>query len=144
MRNHLLLACVIGLGLLTGCSTFKRDYASAAKSPAAPESVEGAWSGKWRSFDQEHHGPIQAILTRVSDKTYHARFLAKYAGFVEYEQDVDLQVIERSPLKVEGEKDLGYFAGGEYVYTATLTPTTFDARYRSRSGTGEFKMTRPE
>jgi hypothetical protein len=131
--------------LFTGCSSFNRDYESAVAAGWPADSIEGPWHGRWQSHAGHGGDRLRAVVTRSpsSPDTYHARFRAKFWLIFHSNQDVDLKVTSTNPTQASGEKDLGWLYGGVYQYDAALTPTQFDATYRSKHDHGVFSLTRP-
>jgi hypothetical protein len=132
------------LTLVTGCSSFNRDYNLATAMPLHRDSLEGPWTGTWQS--QAGHGGnrIRALVTKTADPdTYHAHFRATFWLLFEADQETDLKITSTNPVKATGQQDLGPLAGGVYTYNATLTPTTLDATYQSKYDHGLFKLHRP-
>jgi hypothetical protein len=162
IRGPFLLVSLVAAG---GCSTFSRDFDAAVASyhpegnrntPAAPAAIVGPWEGEWRS-KSGHHGRLRATLSisPLNDfpvslasqppPSYSARFEAKFWKIFTAHYDVTLRVVSQTDLvvKLAGDQDLGWLAGGKYHYEATVTPDQFDATYDSRVDTGEFHLRRP-
>jgi hypothetical protein len=129
--------------LLAACSEFDREYKAAVQKGAPADSIEGPWDGQWQSHAGHGGGRLWAVITRTGANTYFARFKAKYWGFMEAENDVNLRVSSTQPVRAAGNEDLGYLKGGVYHYDATLTPTEFDANYSSEHDHGVFTLRRP-
>ncbi|MDB5320505.1 MAG: hypothetical protein JWN40_2136 [Phycisphaerales bacterium] len=127
---------------LTGCSTFDRDFEAARQSKASVPSAS-IWDGTWKSEAGHGGGRLRAILTPTASDTYHARFRAQYWGIFAADEDVDLHVTSTAPTtRASGEADLGFFKGGVYQYDATITPSNFDATYKSKYDHGQFDLRR--
>ena len=139
-----LIAAVLGL-FLCGCSSFNREWKSAAPASSPPlVSIDGAWAGEWRSDKNGHHGSLRCVITRQSESLYAAHFRAKYWKIFQYTYPAVLHGTEfRGVATLKGEADLGFFAGGVYQYEATVTPTEFHATYTSKYDHGKFEMARP-
>jgi hypothetical protein len=131
------------MAIVCGCSEFDREYKAAVQKGPPADSIEGAWDGKWESHAGHGGGRLWAVITRTGESTYFARFKAKYWGFMEAENDVNLRVSSTQPVRAAGNQDLGYLKGGVYHYDATLTPTEFDANYSSEHDHGVFMLRRP-
>lgn len=48
-----------------------------------------------------------------------------------------------SDVRLEGDADLGWLAGGAYHYEGHASPVEYVCTYRSKTDHGIFKMTRP-
>ena len=128
---------------LAGCSSFDRDFEAVRQSKASMLSVS-LWDGSWKSEGGHGGGRLRAILTPIAPDTYHARFRAQYWGIFAADEDVDLHVTSTAPIKAAGEADLGFFKGGVYQYDATITPSQFEATYKSKYDHGQFNLARPK
>jgi hypothetical protein len=151
MRIRCSLAVTVLILGITGCSTFPQDFQRLAAAPKkSPDalSIEGPWQGEWRS-NSGHNGQLRCLLARqsASPDSYHARFEAKFWGIFTAHYDTALRVKAggSDPLTTHlaGDHDLGWLAGGVYHYEATVTPTQFDATYKSKADQGVFHMRRP-
>lgn len=67
--------CVLLLG---GCRSFEKDWSAARTGSVAVDArgLSGAWSGTWQNTNNTHGGPLRAVLWRVDDDEYRARFHA--------------------------------------------------------------------
>jgi len=139
-----------GLGLavltfLSGCSSFNRDWRHAANHPSPEADITGRWEGRWQSEANQHQGKLRCLLTKSGPEQYLARFRATYLGILHFESDVTLLTHSMDGLwQARGTKDLGNMAGGVFDYEGRITPTRFDATYKSREDHGIFEMTRPK
>ena len=138
------IAAVCLMMAMGGCSSFNRDYDRALGKPIPTDSLEGPWEGRWQSQGGHGGDRLRALLTRTAPDTYHARFRAQYWGILAGDEDVDLHVSSTSPTRANGEADLGFWKGGVYRYDATITPSHFDATYKSNEDHGEFNLARPK
>ena len=61
-----------------GCRSFEKDWDLARQGSATtdPLRVAGAWTGTWQNTNNTHGGPLRAVLWRVDDHEYRARFHA--------------------------------------------------------------------
>ncbi len=131
--------------LLTGCSTFNSEWRAAAKQPPSSGSIEGAWDGSWKSNHNGHNGSLRAIITKLDDNTYEARFRAKYMKILSFSQVTRLtSTITDSVHEFEGQNDLGKAYGGIYYYEGNATPDRFFSTYKCSIDHGTFQMTRPK
>jgi hypothetical protein len=130
--------------LLTGCSSFNRDWKRAAADlPQPTNGLAGRWDGFWMSDRNGHNGRLRCIITPGGTMSYDARFHAKYWKILTFGYTVPLQA-ERSNevFRFQGEADLGKLAGGVYRYEGTVSGTNFHSSYRSRYDYGNFRMNR--
>ena len=148
VRGPLLMVSLVAAG---GCSTFSKDYNAAVASSqagvaAAPSSsIIGPWQGEWRS-KSGHRGRLRCVLSAKTPTEYFARFEAKFWKIFTAHYDVTLRVVNETDqtVKLAGDQDLGWLAGGKYHYEATVTPEQFDATYDSKIDSGEFHLRRPD
>jgi hypothetical protein len=139
------IPCLVFAALaLAGCSGFNSEYKAIATSAPPPNSIEGAWEGRWQSNAGHGGDKLRAILTKNGPDTYLAKFRASYWGIFEADQETLLRVTGTNPVHATGESDLGYLKGGTYRYEATITPEKFDATYKSTEDHGVFEMARPK
>ena len=79
-RGHgwVLLALAAMAVVATGCRSFEKDWADARSGswPPDPRGVSGAGAGTGRNTNNTHGGPLRAVLWRVDDGEYRARFHA--------------------------------------------------------------------
>ena len=132
---------LIAIIVLTGCSSFEREWKQAAS--AGDSGLAGRWQGTWVSEVNGHHGKLRCIVARESEKVYQARFHATYQAVLHFTYTVELQAQgEGSGLQFEGEADLG-IAGGVYHYVGHADGTNFTSTYSCQSDHGTFQMGRP-
>ena len=138
---------VLALLASSGCSTvsgFRRDWNSPCCC-AAGSDLSGCWEGCWESHCTGHHGKLQAIITKVDDSHYCARFHGTFFKFLPFEYSMLLSAQpEGDRYLLSGQKDLGKLAGGIYRYEGHATPNEFFASYNSSKDRGVFVMTRRE
>ena len=134
------------LVVVTGCSSFHRDWKKSAAS-APPDRITGRWEGRWQSEVNEHNGRLRCLVTGGTNDVYAARFYAEYTlGFIplRFGYTVPMRVQPRDGgFEFASNADLGWYAGGLYRYRGMVTPTNFFATYDSKHDRGTFKMTRP-
>ncbi len=135
--------CFAGiLILLSGCSTFERDWEAARDLP--PDPVLGRWEGTWLSAANGHKGGLRCLITKEKLGKTQARVHATYACCFSFEYTVELQVYAKEgEHRFEGFADLGWLAGGEYRYEGKISPAGFESTYASESDNGTFRMDRP-
>jgi hypothetical protein len=131
--------------LLSGCSTFDRDWHDAAgATPVNPVDITGRWQGTWESTVGTHHGDLRCIVTRTDATNYRARYAATYAGFLHFEYEIALTgQREGEWIRFEGQADLGGMAGGVYSHEGHANATDFFATYKSSEDSGRYTMKRP-
>jgi hypothetical protein len=135
---------IVGGLILSGCSTFNKEWQAAVKGPAPKASIEGTWQGEWRSEKNGHHGLLRCVVTKSSETAYRAHFRAKYFKVLRYTYAATLNGVETNGVvRLKGESNLGKLAGGVYGYDGTATPTEFRSSYSSKYDHGFYEMKRP-
>lgn len=139
LRGFLLAAIV-----LSGCSTFNRDWNKAVSNPIQPASVAGAWDGSWLSDHNGHNGRLQCLLTENPDGTYQARFRAVYAKVIRVGYTANFQMVPAASgeTQFKGSADLGWLRGGSYGYEGRIWSTNFFSTYTNKYDYGTFQMHR--
>lgn len=148
--------CVAALGaalMLGGCSSFEREWKSAAHRPVAGSTARadrfaGAWDGQWTS--EKHRlpsgaaagGRLRCVFTPIDETHYRARFHADWLVFATGYEAIFTAERRGSVLAFRGEHDLGAIFGGVYRYEGRVTAEQFHARFASRSDFGRFEMGR--
>jgi hypothetical protein len=135
---------VLGTSLLlviTGCSSFNRDWKMATSSTSGPSS---GWDGEWRSELNAHHGRLRAIIVPLSPDRHHVRFRASYAGILRFGYSMDWAIRPLAPGTniFTGSADLGIW--GSYGCEGTLSADTMEARYDAARDHGVFRLNRVE
>ena len=139
------LATLLLLVLLTGCSSFQRDWRAAGKRPVPANSIEGRWEGTWKSNSGSHSDKLRCLVTRISDQEYEARFHAKYKKVLSFGYTATFRGEHEGNLfKFSVEADLGKLAGGVYRYKGEMSPTNFVSTYDSKYDRGVFHLQRPD
>jgi hypothetical protein len=139
-----LALCVMGAVLVSGCSTFIRDWDRMAATAPPQNSIEGRWEGTWKSDASGHSDRLRCILSRKDERVYEARFYANYRKALNFGYTAPLQVEQREgKYFFEGKANLHWYAGGVYHYKGEATPTNFYSTYRCKSDHGTFEMRRP-
>src|SRR5262245_49218762 len=114
MKTFLMALSASAVLLLTGCSTFNRDWKAAAQTAAPADHLQGRWDGTWLSEENGHTGRLRCLLTKNTDGKYQARFHAKYCKIFSFGYTVSLEVAEADGVyRFKGDADLGWYAGGE-------------------------------
>ena len=142
------LACLVAAFSFTGCSTFERDWRSAAQIPFSTNTtITGRWEGTWRSEVNGHNDQLRCLMTPLTNGLHSARFHARYKKGIfrfSFSYSVPLQVRRANDtFQFVGEADLGWLAGGIYRYEGSATATNFFSTYRSKYDRGTFQMERP-
>lgn len=149
-RRWLHLAALSAALLLGACSSFDREWKSAAPARSGKtERFGGAWDGHWTS--EKHRlpsgapagGRLRCLFTRIDAAHYRARFRAEWLVFATGYEVTFTTAQQGGVLAFRGEQDLGAIFGGVYHYSGRVTPEQFHARFASRSDHGRFEMLRP-
>ena len=147
MQNcwHLLVAFLVAT--LIGCSTFDRDWKTAANQPT--NDIEGRWIGRWHSQTNGHNDVLRCLITKKADNLYETHFHAKYklCSFfpVSFGYALDMTVTrDNGKRKFKGQTDRGSLAGGVYHYTGQGDTNQLHFNYRASKDHGTFKLQRPE
>jgi hypothetical protein len=137
-------ALVLCLALMTGCSSFSRDWKGLGRAPASADPIEGPWEGTWKSHSSAHSDRLRCLLTRVSENQYEARFHAKYKRVLSFGYTASFVGVKTNDVfSFSGEADLGKLAGGVYRYEGKISPTNFFSTYDSKYDRGTFRLTQP-
>lgn len=133
-----------------GCSSFPREY-QAAKKADYGSAIAGPWEGEWVSKGG-HHGSLRCIITQTPGQaaggsktiSYLASFEAKFLWdlLTAHYSTPLVGTTEGDHVLLTGDHPLTGLGGGMYHYEAKVTPTKFDATYRSENDAGEFRMGR--
>lgn len=140
-RNVLLSLLTVLTGLCSGCS-FSREWKEASRQAPPAGDITGAWVGTWQNTNNDHKDRLKAVITRVSDTEYTARFKAWWLGIFSGTFDATLS---------------GRWEDGEYVFSGTqkvmswefsqqgrINPTNFVSEYSSEDYRGNFTLHRTE
>lgn len=108
---------------------------------AAGDPIAGRWVGQWTSDASGHRGPLRANLN-TSAHGYTATFAGRFAKVVPFVYRTPLQVVGTSgdAVFLAAERRLPIF--GTFRTDAVVTPTHFDATFRSGRDSGRFTLTR--
>ena len=106
-----------------------------------PDDITGAWIGTWQNNNNDHTDQLKAVITRVSDTEYSARFKAWWHGILSGTFDATLS---------------GRWENGEFVFSGTqkvmrwefsqqgrADAHQFVSEYSSSDFRGDFRMHRP-
>lgn len=136
--------------ILTGCSSFNREWREAATQPAKVNGITGRWEGRWHSDANGHNDQIRALITAVDTNHFDVKFHAAYKNWqtmyatVHFGYTVRMEAAsEGSGVKFHGSEDLGFLAGGVYTYEGRADGTNFFSTYKSKYDWGTFEMRRP-
>ncbi len=132
------------LVVLSGCSTFNRDWKAAATNPTPANSIAGRWEGKWLSDHNGHSGKLRALILPLDNGQYEARYHAKYGGIFSFgmKAKLDVKSAADGQWQFSGAEDLGN-AYGVYRYEGRASATNFLSTYKASFDHGTFQMTRP-
>lgn len=132
------------LWLLSGCSSFHKEWKTSLSAPVPKNSIEGPWAGEWRSEKNGHRGALRCVVSKTSDATYRAHYHAVYWKILRYSYVATLAGQETNGVvQLRGEANLGKLAGGIYKYEGAATPSEFRSTYSSKYDHGRFEMNRP-
>jgi hypothetical protein len=136
----------LAIAILSGCSSYNRQWRSALSQPLPSDGISGPWEGQWISDVNGHNGRLRCIMSPLGEGEYEARFHAKYRRVLSFSYDVPLHArkVAENRWEFDGEADLGKLAGGVYEYEGWATPIEFFSTYTSRHDHGRFEMKRPE
>ncbi len=142
-----LLGAALFVVMLGGCESFDDRFKAASVAMPPVGQVTGAWTGSWQSATDADGGKLKAIVTRVEGEgegeTYKVSFKASYAKILTSEHSVTLKGQRiGSTVHFEGDKDLGFFAGGQYKYSGYMTPTEFFSTYQAQDHSGSYTLKR--
>ncbi|HVY71864.1 MAG TPA: hypothetical protein VHH73_18170 [Verrucomicrobiae bacterium] len=150
MKNKLadrwmLAMLVLVLALFTGgCSSFHKEWRTAAKQPTPADEMTGRWQGMWHSDENGHQGKLKCVVSRVDDTHYRATYYATYKSILHFGYTASLQVEKKGTEFVfKGDADLGSLAGGVYTYEGRANPTNFFSTYSSKYDHGTYQLKRP-
>lgn len=142
-----LLAPLAAALLLAGCSTFEREWRSAAQMPRLEDDLAGRWEGTWRSEVTGHNDQLRAVIAAGSNGVYLTHFHARYRKGIfrfAFGYSVPLQARQTNGThQFLGEADLGWLAGGLYRYEGSATATRFFSTYHCKRDHGAFELKRP-
>jgi hypothetical protein len=135
---------------LCGCSSFEKNWRTAARQPVREGSVAGRWEGRWLSDANGHHGRLRAIITertpREADVQFHADYKLIAGKWLTvsfgYGLRLETEPVTNGIVRFRGSEDLGVFAGGIYRYEGWATATNFFSTYSSKYDRGVFEMNR--
>jgi hypothetical protein len=144
MLSRLLL--VAFATLLASCTTYHIDFAKAVQAaPVPPDSPTGPWKGRWLSKQNGHEGPLWCIITPGAPGKSDFRYRAGWARFQfgDYTHTCPVETQADGSLKVNASMKLPA-PWGTYTIKGTITPTQFDATYKSDTGDhGTMTLRRP-
>ncbi len=144
------LSAAVGLLVLTGCSSFNREWREAGSKPASVASLVGRWEGRWQSDANGHNDKLRAIITVVDNNHCDVKFHAAYQNWQTLFLTVHFGYTVRMETKpstngvtFRGSEDLGFLAGGIYTYEGRSDAINFFSTYKSKYDWGTFEMKRP-
>ena len=135
----LVLAALAGLG--SGCS-YSREWDRANRVPPPADDITGAWIGTWQNSNNDHTDRLKAVITRVSDTEYSARFKAWWFGILSGTFDATLWGRwENGEFVFSGTEEV---MGWEFTQKGHANATNFTSEYSSADYRGSFILHRPE
>jgi hypothetical protein len=135
---------VTAIVLVSGCSTFNREWRKASANQFSTADLQGRWEGTWHSDKTGHSGKLRCIITKTDDGVLHAHFHAKFFKIMSFSYTVPLKAEQSAnQFNFSGEADLGRKAGGVYHYEGHADAVNFFSKYSSTKDHGTFQMTRP-
>ena len=143
----ILRLCLLSVSiLLASCTTYHVDFAKAEKAlPVPPDKPTGPWKGRWVSQANGHHGVLWCVISPAEKDTYDFRYRAGWAKFQfgDYTHTCPVKTNDDGSRELESAMKLpGDW--GTYTIKGTITPTEFDATYKSDTGDhGTMKLRRP-
>jgi len=130
--------------VLSGCSTFHREWKQAATQPTPSDDITGRWQGTWQSEVTGHHGTLGCVVSKESPEKYRFLYHATWKKIFHGTYTVVEEVQRKgNAFEMNGSADLGTVYGGRYQYDGQATPTNFFSTYRAKEDHGTFLMTRP-
>jgi hypothetical protein len=110
---------------------------------AAPPELSGRWSGYWISETNGHSGPLHGKFIQLDAETYRVRFHGRFAKVIPFGYSTKMHVAGGNDdvTILTASQKLGPFLG-TFQMLATVTPTSFDAGFTSRSDNGRFVLSR--
>ncbi|MDA0832567.1 MAG: hypothetical protein O2955_00570 [Planctomycetota bacterium] len=130
--------------ILTGCTSFERDWRASEQFVNPCDGFSGRWEGSWKSDVNGHHGKLRALISPTdNDRIYNARFKATYAFIIPYQFEIPMTVTtDDQGVHFEGQADLGWLAGGNYTYNGIAHGGQFDSVYCASKDNGIFTMSK--
>ena len=142
MRSALILTVLCAM--LTGCSSFHKQWKSALQQPLPTGDISGPWEGRWVSSKNGHNGRLRCVMTQTGTNSYNAHFHATFWKVFRAAYEVPFAVTNiNGQFVFSGTSNLGKLAGGVYSYEGTARPAEFRASYDSNYDHGRFEMSRP-
>ncbi|MCD6051016.1 MAG: hypothetical protein K0Q55_2419 [Verrucomicrobia bacterium] len=140
-----ILALTLLVALLSGCTSFEREWRHARlEPPAAGQSLAGPWQGTWLSGANGHTGELRCIVTQKQTDEYEFWFKATYWKIFRARYLVTMPVEKTAEgWTFKGQENLGPLAGGIYSYTGSVNGTNLNATYSCKFDHGIFKLSRP-
>ncbi len=143
MKSFFLFLLVATLGVATsGCRSFEKDWAAAARIPIpAGDPLGGRWTGAWQNTNNAHGGDLRAIVPPSESTRRTVRFFATWGGH---------SGSFTSPLNVTSTGDTATFVGRRRILGFRITTRgearhgRFDATYQSVFDNGTFTLKRVE
>jgi hypothetical protein len=111
-----------------------------AFAPAA-DPFAGRWAGYWQSDANGHRGPLRATVLPAGSG-YDVRFSGRFAKVIPfvYRQHLDVTGTSGDAVFLSADRRIPLF--GTFHTDAVVTPTYFDATFRSGKDGGRFVLSR--
>lgn len=108
---------------------------------SAADPLAGRWVGYWQSDANGHRGPLRATVTPAGGG-YDVRFSGRFAKVIPFAYRQHLAVVGTTgdATVLAADRRLPLF--GTFRTAAVVTPTRFDAAFRSGKDGGRFALSR--
>lgn len=143
VRSLAVLGLAAALFTSSGCRSFEKDWAAAAKIPVAPnDPLTGRWIGTWQNTNNAHGGALRAIVPPASGSSASKRTVRYHAVWGTHNGSFT------SPLLVETQGDGVHFTGSKWILGFQIKTEgearngQFNATYHSAFDNGTFTLRR--
>ena len=142
------VAASVSLCLLASCGSFHSEWkqATAATRSLPKDSVEGPWTGTWKSEATGHVGRLRCVVGPAENREgdhvfrYHASWGRVFAASFTARHRVEPSA---EGTRFSGSHEMPAWVGGTYRYDGVVKGDAFSATYRSSKDHGAFEMRRP-
>lgn len=143
VRSLAVLGLAAALFTSSGCRSFEKDWAAAAKIPVAPnDPLTGRWIGTWQNTNNAHGGALRAIVPPATGSSASKRSVRYHAVWGSHSGSFT------SPLLVETQGDGVHFTGSKWILGFQIKTEgearngQFNATYNSAFDNGTFTLHR--